>query len=82
MPPRKAFKAPYGFLPNVSDTGPANNAPTPNPIRYNPVARDSVTSLTPNSAAAGLSALESIELATPTTKPMPAINAVANILDG
>lgn len=53
--------------------GPAKRAPEPNPIRKRPVAKDSVTSETPNSSAACFNAAESIEEAKPTTHPMDAM---------
>ena len=53
----------------VSEIGPANSAPTPKPIRKIPVARDSVTSLTPKSAAACGRAAESTLDANPTIQP-------------
>ncbi|TGO12659.1 hypothetical protein BTUL_0084g00170 [Botrytis tulipae] len=71
-----------GFLPIVSDIGPAykqdknspaNNAPSPNPTRNNPVASDSATSLTPKSSAACVNAALSIDDAKPTINPIDAI---------
>ncbi len=57
----------------VSETGPANKAPTPKPIKKMPVARDSVTSLTPKSADACMRAAESTLDANPTIQPMKAM---------
>lgn len=67
-----------GFRPNVSDTGPANSAPQPNPTRYRPVARLSTTGDTPKVAEACGRAALSTELAKPTMKAMLAIVAVQN----
>lgn len=51
----------------------SGSIPTPNPIRKSPVANDSVTSLTPNSAVACGKAAESILEAKPTIHPMNAM---------
>jgi len=70
-----------GFRPTVSEIGPANNAPTPNPIRKSPVAKDSVTSPTPNSAVACLRAAESTLDANPTIQPIAAIFTLQQVSD-
>ena len=59
-----------GFLPNSSEKGPATRPPQPKAIKNRAVARDSVTSETPNSSAACSRAPESMDEEKPTIHPI------------